>query len=93
MMQCKKKRAVVSYLRLIQGVISYRQLHTLHTRHIPNIHHAHHIFTILELFQLTWKLTGHVKPKSVIPLSVFFPGNLPVLGGGVEVKMSQVLLQ
>ncbi len=32
-------------------------------------------------------------PQPVVPLAVLFTGNLPVLGGGVEVEVAQVLLQ
>ena len=71
----------------------YYPLHKLHTRHRHNIHHSCHIYTILEIIHLTWKLTGSVKPQPVVPLAVLFTGNLPVLGGGVEADMPQVLLQ
>ena len=42
------------------------------------------IFTLSSIIHLTWKLTGLVKPQPVVPLAVFFPGNLPVLGGGIK---------
>ena len=35
----------------------------------------------------------HSFPQFVIPLAVLLTGDLPVSGGGVEIEMSQMLLQ
>jgi len=51
------------------------------------------IFTLSLIIHLTWKLTVSVKPQPVVPLAVLFSGNLPVLGGGVEADVPQVLLE
>ena len=51
------------------------------------------IFTLSLIIHLNWKLTGPIKPQSVIPLAVLFTSNLAVPGGGIKADVPKVLLQ